>query len=140
MPKPQSCLHIHIKLDWSEQDLFGHINNVSFFKYIQAARVNFWKESGVWKNTNQRPDKGPLLASTYCDFKKPLHYPGSLDVYSSTGEVRNSGFEIIHQLKDEKGGLVATGRDVAVYFDYLKGAKTALSEEIKENLKQYQLN
>ncbi|MCE3258723.1 MAG: hypothetical protein K0S12_364, partial [Bacteroidetes bacterium] len=32
---------IKIQLDWSEMDLFGHVNNVAYFKYIQAARVNY---------------------------------------------------------------------------------------------------
>ncbi len=139
MPQAHKSLHIHITLDWSEQDLFGHINNLAFFKYIQAARVNFWRKTGVWENTNEKPEKGPVLASAHCDFKRQLNYPGSLDVYSTTGQIRNSGFEITHQLKDEKGNLVATGKDVAVYFDYEKGEKTALPEELKENLKQYQL-
>jgi len=31
-----------IRIDWSEMDLFGHVNNVMYFKYIQASRVNYW--------------------------------------------------------------------------------------------------
>ena len=40
---------LQLRLDWSEMDLFGHINNVSYFKYIQASRVHYWEQSGISK-------------------------------------------------------------------------------------------
>ncbi len=36
---------LNIRLDWSEMDMFGHINNVMFFKFMQASRVNYWEMS-----------------------------------------------------------------------------------------------
>lgn len=36
-----------LRIDWSELDLFGHVNNVAYFKYIQASRVNYWELSGL---------------------------------------------------------------------------------------------
>jgi acyl-CoA thioester hydrolase len=30
-----------IRIDWSEIDLFGHINNLAIMKYVQTARVRF---------------------------------------------------------------------------------------------------
>ena len=38
---------LEIKLDWSEMDLFGHINNVAYFKYAQSARVNYLESVGI---------------------------------------------------------------------------------------------
>lgn len=32
---------LELRIDWSEMDLFGHVNNVAFFKYVQASRVNY---------------------------------------------------------------------------------------------------
>ncbi|GIV28450.1 MAG: hypothetical protein KatS3mg027_2264 [Bacteroidia bacterium] len=38
---------LKLRIDWSELDYFGHVNNVSFFKYIQAGRVNYWEKIGL---------------------------------------------------------------------------------------------
>ena len=38
-----------LRVDWSEMDLFGHINNVMYAKYIQSARVNFVEKIGIMK-------------------------------------------------------------------------------------------
>ncbi len=36
-----------IRIDWSEIDLFGHINNLAIMKYVQAARVNYLELVGL---------------------------------------------------------------------------------------------
>lgn len=32
---------LNLRIDWSELDLFGHVNNVMYAKYMQASRVHF---------------------------------------------------------------------------------------------------
>lgn len=58
-------LAVQLRLDWSEMDLFGHINNVAYFKYLQAARVHFWEEMGLLQN-GKPGQVGPMLASAKC--------------------------------------------------------------------------
>ena len=36
-----------IRIDWSEIDLFGHINNLAIMKYVQAGRVHYLELSGL---------------------------------------------------------------------------------------------
>src|SRR6476620_8340730 len=87
-----SCLRIHmaektfpvklpLRIDWSELDYFGHVNNVSFFKYIQSARVNYWDTIGL-SQSHLETNIGPILASCKCDFKQPLHFPGQVTIFS----------------------------------------------------------
>lgn len=42
-----------MRLDWSEMDMFGHINNVMYAKFVQAARVNYWEMVGLNSMFNQ---------------------------------------------------------------------------------------
>jgi acyl-CoA thioester hydrolase len=35
MEEIQFPVKLQLRLDWSELDYFGHVNNVSFFKYIR---------------------------------------------------------------------------------------------------------
>jgi acyl-CoA thioester hydrolase len=121
---------LQLRLDWSELDLFGHINNVSYFKYLQASRLNYWEQMGL---SNWYKDKGigPMLASTRCEFRKPLHYPGNISIRVSVAEMRNTSFALYHQILDEKEELAAEGHDIVVLFDYRKGAKYPLPAELR---------
>ena len=40
--------NISLRIDWSELDVFGHINNVMFNKYAQTARLNYVDTIGLW--------------------------------------------------------------------------------------------
>src|SRR4051812_11214842 len=90
-----------LRIDWSEMDLFGHVNNVSFFKYIQAARVNYWEKIGLTQHHNSN-NKGPMLASAACRFKQPLFYPGSVMIRSRLGFIKTTSFSIEHLLLNDK--------------------------------------
>ncbi len=122
---------LQLRIDWSELDYFGHVNNVSFFKYIQAARVNYWEQAGI--NTMHRETNvGPMLASSKCDFKQPLFFPGQVIIHSRMEFIRNTSFGIHHQLKNDKGETVAEAHDVMVMFDFTTNKKVAFPESIRE--------
>ena len=124
---------LNLRLDWSEMDLFGHINNVSYFKYVQASRVNYWETSGI--NVYFEKQKiGPILASTSCQFKKPLHYPGNIVVQARIDFIKNSSFGIHHQILNEKGELCAEAQDVIVFFDFNKHEKVTFPEELRKKV------
>jgi acyl-CoA thioester hydrolase len=123
-------LSISLRIDWSELDLFGHVNNVMFFKYIQAARVNYWETIGINKTFTQTKI-GPILLSTSCQFKKQLQYPGTVTVKSGINFIKNTSFGLHHQLIDQHGDLVAEAEDVIVMFDFSKNEKVPVSAEMR---------
>jgi acyl-CoA thioester hydrolase len=121
---------LSLRIDWSEMDLFGHINNVMIMKYVQSARVNYWEQIGL-ANYLGIHNQGPMLASTNCVFKKPLHYPGSLTIHSRMEFIKNTSFGIHHQLLDTSGDLAAEAHDVMVMFDFSKNEKISFPQELK---------
>jgi acyl-CoA thioester hydrolase len=40
-------LKLELRIDWSEIDLFGHVNNLAILKFTQAARVNYLERIGL---------------------------------------------------------------------------------------------
>ena len=120
------------RLDWSEMDLFGHINNVSYFKYIQASRVNYWETIGI--NSLKEGGIGPMLLSTSCRFIKPLFYPGSILIVSTITFIKNTSFGISHRILDEKGEIAAEAEDVIVMYDFNENKKVAVSDELREKM------
>ncbi len=124
-------LELKLRIDWSELDLFGHVNNVMFMKYVQAARVNYWEQSEIYSEL-QRNKIGPMLASASFQFKKQSMYPGNVTIRSGMEFIRNTSFSIHHKLYDDHGDIVAEAQDVIVMFDFNKNEKTAVPQVMRE--------
>jgi len=124
---------LKLRLDWSELDVFGHINNVMYFKYLQASRVNYWDELGLNTLSGQQ-ELGPLLAATHCDFRKPLHFPGSITIRASIEFMKNTSFGIYHQILNEDGELAAEGHDVIVLYNYQLKQKITIPASIRQQV------
>lgn len=124
---------IIIQLDWSEMDLFGHINNVAYYKYMQAARVSYIEGIGI--NTYKPEDKKSFaVAASSCQFKQPLYYPGHVVVKTKVEWIKNTSFQLIHYIFNNKGELCAEGMDVIVLFDYNVNQKMEVSDVIRERI------
>ena len=121
---------LDLRLDWSELDAFGHINNVMYFKYLQASRVNYWEKMGL-AVLDQNVSIGPLLASTQCSFRKPLYYPGTIKIQVSVEFIKNTSFGLYHQILNEKGELAAEGHDVVVLYDYKTLEKVIVPDDLR---------
>ncbi len=120
-----------LRIDWSEMDLFGHVNNVAYFKYIQASWVNYWELTGVAASF-QDTRVGPILLSTGCQFIKPVHYPGNIVVECRIEFMKTTSFGIHHRIRNSDGEIAAEAHDVIVNFDFNKNEKTPISEAFRK--------
>ncbi len=66
--------------------------------------LTYWEQLGL-TNWYQEKGIGPLLASTRCEFRRPLHYPGQITIRVSVVEMRNTSFSLYHQILDGGGEL-----------------------------------
>lgn len=124
------ALALKLRLDWSEMDMFGHVNNVSYFKFIQASRVNYWEHAELDKY-HKETNMGPMLASTTCDFKQPLFYPGSIRVLARVSFMKNTSFGIEHLILNEHDQIAAEAKDVLVFFDFNKNEKITIPDSFR---------
>jgi acyl-CoA thioester hydrolase len=122
-----------IKTDWSEMDLFGHINNVAYFKYVQAARVNYLELAGI-NTANPENKLSFAVAASSCQFKKPLYFPGKIIVKTKTNWIKNTSIQLTHVILNEKKEIAAEGIDVIVLFDYATQTKVAISDDVRKKL------
>lgn len=127
---------LSLRIDWSEMDLFCHVNNVSFFKYIQAARVHFWETIGL----TQGPDEhsiGPMLANASCQYLHPLFYPGNIEIIARVHVIKNTSFGFFYHIYDDKKNLAAKASDVMVMFHFEKNHKVQIPDWLREKLQPY---
>ncbi len=129
---------ISLSLDWSEIDVFGHINNVAFFKYLQAARVHFWERMGLLSK-GLPADPGPMLAQSQCRFLKPLYFPGHIVIATGVKLYKTNSFVLSHGVYNSDKHLCASGEDVCVCYDFNNNSKSALNDEQRHFLQHFKL-
>lgn len=122
-----------IRIDWSEMDLFGHINNVAYFKYVQAARVNYLQSAGI--NTADPENKLSFaVAASSCSFKQPLFFPGQIIVKTKTDWIKNTSLQLTHIIYTEKKQVAAEAVDVIVLFDYATQSKIPVPDNVRQKI------
>jgi len=133
---PDFKLSLEIRIDWSDLDMYEHVNNVSYMRYLQSGRVNFWEASGIhefYRSSNQ----GTMLVSTKCDFKKALFYPGNAIVKTKLDFIGNTSFGLKHIILNEKDEICAEGDDVVVCFDFEKKETFAVPDWMRKKISEF---
>lgn len=129
-------LSLELRIDWSDLDMYQHVNNLTFIRFLQSGRVNFWEATGLgvlYEKTN----RGPMLVSTHCDFKKSLQYPGKAIVKTKLAYLKNSSFGLDHLILNENNEVCAEGRDVAVCYDFNTESTYAIPEDLREIMSHF---
>jgi acyl-CoA thioester hydrolase len=126
---------IELNLDWSEMDLFGHINNVAYFKYVQAARVNYCELAGI--NTRRVNDPQSFaVASGTCRFIRPLYFPGTIRVETKADWIKNTSIQLSHRIINSNDEVAAEAEDVLVLFDYSANSKIPVSADTRSRISE----
>ena len=126
---------IPVKVRFSETDALGHISNISYFIYLEEARVEFFADLGFGRDINNWKI---ILASASCDFVNQGYYNQKLIVQTEVSKIGNSSFQVIHEIKDaESGELIAKGQASAVHFNFQTQKSEALPESHRKQLEKH---
>ena len=124
---------LELRIDWSELDDFGHVNNLAIMKYVQSARILLLDSVGLMLSWSEE-GIGPILASIHCQFRNPLFYPGQVTVYSKVDEIKNTSFRIQYEVYNDRKEMAAEAKDIIVLYDYSKQTKMSIPEELRKRL------
>ncbi len=129
-------LSIDLRIDWSDLDMYKHVNNLTFIRFMQTGRALFWEATGLTE-IYEATHKGPMVVSTHCDFKKSLYYPGTAIVKTKLAFIKNSSFGLDHIILNEDMEVCAEGRDIAVCFDFDLNKTYTIPDNLREIMKNY---
>ena len=120
---------------WGDMDAFGHVNNTVYFRYFEDARIAYFDKIDV-HDTKQRENKGPILASTHCNFRLPLTYPDRIRI-ACRGNILSAKKFAMHYLVYSEGfdAVAAEGEGLIVYYDYAAGRSCEMPQTIVTALK-----
>lgn len=124
---------IEIKVRFSETDLLGHVNNSSYFVYLEEARVEFFKKMKPYNS-----DKSFVVASVTCDFINQAYFDDRLVIHTEVTKMGNKSFQLKHEIiNKESNKLIAKGKSAIVFFNFKKQMSEPIPEEIRRQLENY---
>lgn len=128
-------IQVHVR--FGETDALGHINNTSYFIYLEEARIRFFESLGF---TMQLNDWKFILASTKCDFVSQGYFVQILTVKTYVSRIGSKSFQLEHDIVcSQTNELIAKGNAIIVYYDFKNQKSEELPDLLKEGLKSYVL-
>jgi acyl-CoA thioester hydrolase len=126
---------------WDDMDAFGHVNNVTFFAYMQEARTGMLFAGEA---ADHIPDliKGVVVARHEIDYRRPLEWrPEPIEVDVWTTQIRSSSFTLRYEMRDQlakpKPVVLAEALTVLVPFDLAAGRPRRVSASERHFLGRY---
>jgi acyl-CoA thioester hydrolase len=126
---------LNIQTRWSDNDIYGHVNNVTYYSYFDTV-VNCYliDEGGLDIQTGNVIG---VAVETMCKFNKPLAYPEALEAGLRVGKLGNSSVRyeigIFQEGADE---AAAVGHFVHVFVDRTTGKAAPIPDSIRGALER----
>jgi len=125
---------IQLPVVWGEMDAYRHVNNVVYFRYLESARLEYFRRLD-WFEFERATGIGPILAATQARFRKPLTYPDTISVTARVSSMAEDRFTIEHVIVSHQLSAVATeGQGTVVTFHYAQGKKVPVPEDLRRRI------
>jgi acyl-CoA thioester hydrolase len=124
-------------VQWGDQDAFGHVNNVVYFRWMESARIEYFR--GCNLGTIDNSGVGPILASIKCDFRRQLKFPDSLLISGSIVSIGRTSMKMVHRVySHSQQAIAAEGDSVLVFFDYRSQRPIVVPDEVRAKIEAFE--
>jgi acyl-CoA thioester hydrolase len=131
MPLEGFPVVVQLPVLWSDQDLYGHVNNVVYLRWFECSRVAYWDSTGM-RDVMKGAHRGPILAAVHCNFRQQLNYPDRIHVGARMRSLGKTSMKMEHQIYSESQDIVvADGESVIVLFNYDQQRKDVIFSELQ---------
>ena len=108
-----------IPMRWGDMDAMGHVNNTTYFRYLETIRIDWLHSIGA---VPQPLGHGPVIVNAFCNFYKQLEYPGNVLIKMYASEPGRTTFETWGTMErsDQPGVIYAAGGATTIWVDFPK--------------------
>ena len=134
-PRSAYSLLRPITTRWSDNDVYGHVNNVKYYEYFDSAVNAHLIEAGLLDI-----EKGALIGlvvETGCRYAAPLAYPQTVEAGIRVGRLGNSSVRYeVGIFAEQKTQAAAEGYFIHVYVDRETRRPAALPADWRAELQK----
>lgn len=125
-----------IQTRWADNDMYGHVNNVTYYSYFDTAANALLIEKAQF-DAHHSPMIG-LVVNSSCDFLQELSYPEIIEVGVSIVKIGRSSLTYrLAIFKQNKNQAAAQGQFVHVFVDRLNRQSIEIPETMRQALQLY---
>lgn len=127
-----------IQTRWADNDIYGHVNNVTYYSYFDTAANSLLIQKTGFDIHNS--EIIGLVVDSACSYLQELSFPEIIEVGVAIGKIGNSSLR--YELAIFKKGqqqAAAQGHFVHVFVDRVSRKSTAIPDEIRSILFEYLL-
>ena len=118
IPEKKKLVHeLVIPIRWGDMDAMGHLNNASYFRYLETIRVDWMYAAGCMLAPL---GEGPVIVNAFCNFYKQLEYPGDVLMKMYVSDPGRTTFETWGTMErvDQPGVICAAGGATTIWVDF----------------------
>jgi acyl-CoA thioester hydrolase len=116
---------------WSDMDVFRHVNNTTYFRWFENARVAYL-ERVRFIGEDEQGGISAIIHSTQCRYRRPVVYPDRVHTGARTVDVGTDRFVMEYRVVSEaQQAIAAEGSAIVVSYDYVAGRKAPLPETVR---------
>ena len=120
-----------ITVRFSDTDMLGHINNASYFTYMEEARLYFVESLKLTGGSL-------IIASAKVDWRRQAYFPDVLEAETWVKRIGNSSFDVATTLRSGNSGeVVFEGVATLVHFDYEAQKAVSIPDVYRQKLEAY---
>ena len=119
-----------IPIRWGDMDAMGHVNNASYFRYLETLRIAWFESIGCLPDPN---GTGPVIINAFCNFIRQLEYPGDVLAKHYVGKLGGSSVDTYATLErvDMPGVVHASGGATVVWTDFKAQRSVPIPEQFR---------
>jgi acyl-CoA thioester hydrolase len=127
---------IRLPVQWGDQDPFGHVNNATYFRWYESARIAYLEKIGL-SGVREEDQLGPILAAISCNYRRQIKYPDQVVIGTRVTRMGRTSITMEHKLwSREHNAIAADGQGTVVVFDYRAGQPRAAPEFLRAALEK----
>lgn len=106
-----------LPIRWGDMDAMGHVNNTSYFRYLETVRIDWMYSIGCVPDPK---GEGPVIVNAFCNFYKQLEYPGDVLIRMYASDPGRTTFETWGTMErvDQPGVIYAAGGATTIWVDF----------------------
>ena len=122
---------MRVPIRWGDMDAMGHVNNTSYFRYLETVRIDWMHSIGCVPDPQ---GEGPVIVNAFCNFYKQLEYPGDVLVKMYVSDPARTTFESWGTMEraDQPGVIYAAGGATTIWVDFPSQKAAALPDWMRQ--------
>lgn len=117
-----------VEVRWSDMDSLGHVNNATYFTFLENARVEWLNHFG-----ERLQGVGPVVITAQATYLKPVIYPATITLKLSVSHIGRTSLTLFYELFQEDT-LMTTAETKLVWVDYQDGTSCPIPDAFRAHL------